>query len=144
MTTPQQPAPASNDDLVTVAIPARNESATIGALLESVLSQTHSNLQVLVVDGCSTDDTAAVVERVASHDHRVELLHNPARVIPVAMNTALAAAQGRWFVRIDAHCRVPDDYVERVVAHLRTGQWGGVGGRGDRRRVRARPGKGSG
>ena len=51
MTTPQQPAPASNDDLVTVAIPARNESATIGALLESVLSQTHSNLQVLVVDG---------------------------------------------------------------------------------------------
>ncbi len=120
---------AGQADLVTIAIPARNESATIGPLLDSVLAQTHTNLQVLVVDGDSTDDTVAVVERIAAADARVQLLHNPARVIPVAMNTALAAARGRWFVRIDAHCRVPDDYVERVVAHLGTGQWGGVGGR---------------
>ena len=133
MTPPETEAPGGHDDLVTVAIPARNESATIGPLLECVLAQTHSNLQVLVVDGSSTDDTAAVVEQIASEDPRVELLHNPARVIPVAMNIALAAAKGRWFVRIDAHCRVPEDYVERVVSHLRTGQWGGVGGRKDGR-----------
>ena len=74
-----------------------------------------------------------MVGRVAAEDPRVQLVPNPARVIPAAMNLAVEHAEGRWFVRIDAHCRVPDDYVERVVAHLRTGQWGGVGGRKDGR-----------
>lgn len=124
---------AATQDLVTVAIPARNESAGIAALLDSVRRQTHRNLQILVLDGCSDDDTAAIVARVAEEDPRVELVTNPARVIPAAMNLALDHARGRWFVRIDAHCRVPEDYVERVVRHLRTGRWGGVGGRKDGR-----------
>lgn len=121
------------EDLVTVAVPARNESASIEALLKSVRTQTHQHLQILVVDGDSTDDTARIVTEIAEQDPRVELLHNDARVIPAAMNLAVAHARGRWFVRIDAHCSVPDDYVERVVAHLRTGRWGGVGGRKDGR-----------
>ena len=120
-------------DLVTVAIPARNEEASIEALLDSVRSQTHRNLQILVLDGMSDDATADVVGRVAAEDPRVQLVPNPARVIPAAMNLAVEHAEGRWFVRIDAHCRVPDDYVERVVAHLGTGQWGGVDGRKDGR-----------
>jgi cellulose synthase/poly-beta-1,6-N-acetylglucosamine synthase-like glycosyltransferase len=120
-------------DLVTVAIPARNEQASIEELLDSVRSQTHRRLQILVLDGMSDDDTAAIVERIAAQDERVQLVTNPDRVIPAAMNLALEHAEGRWFVRIDAHCRVPQDYVERVVAHLRSGQWGGVGGRKDGR-----------
>ena len=130
------PAPdqdAHEQDLVTVAIPARNEQASIEALLDSVRSQTHERLQILVVDGMSTDATAEIVARVAEVDPRVRLVQNPARVIPAAMNLAVEQAEGRWFVRIDAHCSVPDDYVARVVAHLRTGLWGGVGGRKDGR-----------
>lgn len=121
------------EDLVTVAIPARNEAASIRGLLDSVRAQSHRRLQILVVDGDSTDETAQIVSEVAQLDPRVELVHNDARVIPVAMNLALRHARGRWFVRIDAHCSVPSDYVERVVAHLRTGRWGGVGGRKDGR-----------
>lgn len=116
-------------DLVTVVIPARNEAASIAALLDTVLGQSHEQLQVIVVDGMSDDDTAAIVGDVARRDARVELVQNPDRVIPAAMNLGLAHARGRWFVRVDAHCRVPEDYVERLVAHLRTGRWGGVGGR---------------
>ena len=129
--TPDQDAAAQ--DLVTVAIPARNESASIGELLRSVTAQTHHRLQILVLDGMSTDDTAEQVRAAAAQDPRIELVENPARVIPAAMNLAVDHARGRWFVRIDAHCRVPEDYVERVVTHLRTGRWGGVGGRKDGR-----------
>jgi succinoglycan biosynthesis protein ExoA len=128
---PDQDAP--EEDLVTVAIPARNESASIRALLDSVTRQTHRRLQILVLDGMSTDDTAEIVRAAAGEDPRIELVENPARVIPAAMNLAVEHATGTWFVRIDAHCRVPEDYVERVVAHLRTGRWGGVGGRKDGR-----------
>ena len=120
---------AATADLVTVVIPARDEVRTIDAVLRSVLRQTHRHLQVLVVDGASTDGTRDVVLRVAAEDPRVELVDNPDRVIPVALNLAVDRARGPWLVRVDAHSRIPDDYVERLVAHLRTGRYGGVGGR---------------
>lgn len=119
--------------LVTVAIPARNEERSIVALLDGIRSQTHRDLQVLVVDGRSDDRTRDLVERAAEADPRIELVDNPRRVIPAAMNLAMERARGEFFVRIDAHCTVQPDYVERAVAHLRTGRWGGVGGRKDAR-----------
>jgi succinoglycan biosynthesis protein ExoA len=120
-------------ELVTVVVPARDEAATIGALLESVRSQTYRNLQIIVVDGCSTDGTVGIVSALAEVDPRIELLRNPDRVIPTAMNLAVDRARGCYLVRIDAHSRVGPDYVERLVAHLRTGRYGGVGGRKEAR-----------
>lgn len=122
---------AGSSDTVTVVIPARNEEASIASCLDSVLAQTHRDLQVLVVDGASTDGTADVVRVYASRDDRVSLVPNRAVIIPRALNLAAALATGRWFVRVDAHATIPPDYVARAVDHLRTGQWGGVGGRKD-------------
>ena len=123
------PGPA--EDLVTVVIPARDEERAIEACVESVLRQDYGNLQVVVVDGASTDRTGEIVQQIAARDRRVELLVNPRAIIPVSLNLALAAARGPWLVRIDAHATVPPDYVRRAVEHLRTGRWGGVGGRKD-------------
>jgi len=120
-----------DDDLVTVVIPARNEEAAIGGCLDSVLAQTHRHLQVVVVDGASTDRTAAIVEGYAQRDGRVELVVNPDRIIPKSLNLALGVARARWLVRVDAHAAIPADYVAIAHAHLRTGRWGGVGGRKD-------------
>jgi succinoglycan biosynthesis protein ExoA len=119
------------NDLVTVVIPARDEAASIDACLDSVLGQSHRNLQVIVVDGASTDATPDRVRERAHRDPRVELLANPAAIIPVSLNLALSAARGRWFVRIDAHATVPPDYVAMAIAHLRGGRYAAVGGRKD-------------
>ena len=119
------------DDLVSVLIPARNEEAFIGACLDSVLAQDASNLQVLVVDGGSDDRTVEVVREYSARDGRVELLSLPPGPIPTSLNAGLAAARGRWLVRVDAHSTVPADYVRRAIAHLSTGRFGGVGGRKD-------------
>jgi cellulose synthase/poly-beta-1,6-N-acetylglucosamine synthase-like glycosyltransferase len=117
--------------LVSVVIPAKNEEDHIEACLASVLAQDHEDLEVLVVDGASTDRTCELVEAVAARDPRVRLLHNPRGIIPVALNLALAEARGRWLVRVDSHAAVPPDYVRLAVQHLETGRWGGVGGRKD-------------
>ena len=113
---------------VTVVIPVRNEAGTIEACLESVLVQTEPSLQVVVVDGMSEDATAEIVRRVRERDPRVELLDNPGRVVPHAMNIALAAARAPWLVRVDGHATIPPGYVAQALAHLETGRWGGVGG----------------
>lgn len=116
------------DELVTVVIPARNEEGFVLQCLESVQDQDYAALQIIVVDGDSEDRTPDIVRAAAALDDRIELMVNPQRIIPTSLNQALAAARGRWLVRVDAHATVPRDYVGRAVEHLRTGRWGGVGG----------------
>ncbi|MGI8882341.1 MAG: glycosyltransferase family 2 protein [Jatrophihabitans sp.] len=118
-------------DLVTVVVPARNEQDRLAACLNSVRDQSWPHLQIIVVDGASTDRTVDVASACRQEDPRVELLHNAQGIIPISLNVALAAARGRWLVRVDAHSTIPPDYVAAAVQHLRTGKWGGVGGRKD-------------
>lgn len=125
-------APETGDaELVSVIVPARDEEESIGATLTALRRQDHPTLQIIVVDGGSTDGTVAVVERHMAEDPRIELLPNPRGIIPAALNIALGAARGRWVVRMDAHSTVDAQYVAAAVARLREGRWGGVGGRKD-------------
>src|SRR5690606_27365364 len=57
-----------------IIIPAYNAGETIHISISSLLKQTWSNLEIVVVDDCSTDNTAEVVEQFASQDSRVKLL----------------------------------------------------------------------
>lgn len=59
---------------LSVVIPARNEEATIRTVLDSVLASDYRPLEVVVVDDCSTDDTAAIVREYAARDERVRLV----------------------------------------------------------------------
>lgn len=116
-----------------MVVPARNEEAAIGDCLDSILTQDVSNLEVIVVDGASRDRTASLVTERAAADPRVKLLSNPDLFVPAALNLALNEAKGKWFVRVDAHSRIPPGYVRRVVERLDSDFWGGVGGRKDAR-----------
>jgi glycosyltransferase involved in cell wall biosynthesis len=120
-----------DDDLVTVLIPVRNEAPYIAACLASVMHQTYRNLDIVLVDGESEDKTVAIIRDVAGNDKRVRVVTNPKRITPSSLNVGLREARGQWMVRVDGHSTVPKDYVERAVAHLRSGSWGGVGGRKD-------------
>ena len=118
-------------ELVTVVVPACDEDRFIGACLSSIREQEYPRLQVIVVDGASTDSTADVVRAHMREDERVELVHNDRRNIPSSLNLALARARGRWLVRVDAHSTVPPTYVRTAVTRLGEDSWGGVGGRKD-------------
>lgn len=104
---------------VTVAIPVLNEEAYVGACLDAVAAQSWPHVvEVLVVDGGSTDRT----REIATSRSGVRVLDNPRRLQAAALNVALAEAQGEVFVRVDGHCSIAPDYVERCVDALeRTG-----------------------
>ncbi|MBN1179312.1 MAG: glycosyltransferase family 2 protein [Anaerolineae bacterium] len=105
---------------VTLIMPIRNEARFIERSLGAVLAQDYppEQLEILVVDGASTDDTPLIVRRVIADRPNARLLHNPARIVPAAMNAGLAAAQGEIVVRVDGHTVVAPDYVRRCVAAL--------------------------
>ena len=113
---------------VTVVVPARNEESSLDECLDSIRRQTETSLQIIVVDGVSDDGTVDLVRRHAAEDDRVELLHNPNRTVPHALNVALEKATADVLVRVDAHATVPPHYVARAADLLESGRWSGVGG----------------
>jgi glycosyltransferase involved in cell wall biosynthesis len=100
---------------VTVIIPAYNHGRFLGEALESVLAQTYQDLEVLVVDDGSTDDTQAVVARNAPSVHYIRQSHaGPA----AARNRGIAASHGELIAFLDADDRWYPGKVAFQVAYL--------------------------
>lgn len=89
---------------VSVVIPSYNSSSYINNAIESALSQTYDNLEVIVADDASTDDTCAVVHKIK--DPRVKLIRRTENGgAAAARNSAIDAATGRYIAFLDS-----DDY----------------------------------
>jgi succinoglycan biosynthesis protein ExoA len=100
---------------VTVIVPTYNEEEHLGATLASVVEQTYPYIvEIIVADGRSTDRTREVAERF----QRVVVVDNPERIQAAGLNCALAVARGEIVVRVDGHCTLANDYVERCVRAL--------------------------
>ncbi|HEY7480014.1 MAG TPA: glycosyltransferase family 2 protein [Gemmatimonadales bacterium] len=115
-------SPASGP-LVSVIVPARNESATIETVMRSVLASTYQALELVVVDDRSTDDTAAIVQRIATEDGRVRLVRGgplPESWYgkPWACLQGYRAAQGNLLLFTDADTRHQPELLGRAVAAL--------------------------
>lgn len=99
-------------ELVTVVIPAYNAEETLSRTVDSVLVQSHSCLDVIVVNDGSTDGTRSLAEHHARRDPRVRVIHQENRGLSGARNTGIRAARGAWITFLDADDWVEKDYVE--------------------------------
>jgi glycosyltransferase involved in cell wall biosynthesis len=102
----------------------RNEELYLRECLDSVLAQIvgQEDVEILCVDGASTDRTREMVEEYAERDRRIRVLDNPQRIVPTGMNIGLRASKGAYLMRLDVHAEYPADYVEQALAALeRTG-----------------------
>ena len=103
---------------VSVIMPAYNVAEYVRAALESVLAQTFTDLEVVIVDDGSTDETLAIVADVAAHDRRVRLIRQDNRGISAARNQALAHASGDYFALLDSDDMWDPTYLEEQIAIL--------------------------
>jgi len=102
---------------VSVIIPALNAAAFIGGAIRSALAQSLQDLEVVVVDDGSGDDTAAVVQSLMAQDARVRLIRHAApRGVSAARNSALEVASGAWIALLDADDEFAPMRLERLVA----------------------------
>ncbi|MEZ4586208.1 MAG: glycosyltransferase [Gemmatimonadales bacterium] len=102
--------------LVSIVTPAFNAADTIAEALESVLAQTQSGWEALVVDDGSTDDTAAVVGRFADRDRRIRLVRSDHAGEAAARNVGLQAAAGEWLLCLDADDWLLPEHLDRLLA----------------------------
>lgn len=108
--------PVEGGPKVTVIMPAWNAQHTLGVSATSILAQSWQNLELIIVDDCSSDYTWNVMEQLAARDPRVTLLRNDTNLGPyVSKNLALSHATGDWITGHDA-----DDWAQplRIQQHM--------------------------
>ena len=115
---------------LSVICPIYNEEKHIAACLNSILRQDFpkEELEVLLVDGMSTDRTREIVQQYTEQYPFIFLLDNPNRIVPTGLNIGIRVAQGDVIIRLDAHAIYPDNYFSVLVDKLFTLNADNVGG----------------
>lgn len=109
-----------HDSLITVGIPNYNNAKFIATALDSVVNQTYSNLQIIVVDNNSTDDTDKILS--AFNDPRISVIKvNNYGSIAVSRNIIINKAQGNWIAFLDSDDWWDLNKLKQCSKHFREG-----------------------
>src|SRR4030067_2615563 len=104
-----------NDVLVSVLIPAQNEELHIERAIKSVLDQTHTNLELLIINDKSTDKTGEIIKKYSSIDKRVKYLEGNATGVADARNILQSEAKRKFFVNADADDFCKPQRIEKLL-----------------------------
>lgn len=109
-----------NHNLVSIITPSYNSSRFIAQTIESILSQTYTNWELLITDDCSVDDTREIVERYQQKDSRIKLFQLKENSgAGVARNHSIEMAKGRFIAFCDSDdCWYPQK-LEKQLAFMR-------------------------
>ena len=89
-------------DLISVIMPTYNVESYVAEAIESILNQSYSNIEFVIVDDCSTDRTFEICKRYAEKDSRIKLFRNEVNSkIEFSLNRALENTTGKYIVRMD-------------------------------------------
>ena len=110
-----QPTIAPDDSLalVSIVIPCYNGAQYLATAIESALGQTHSNVEVIVVDDGSTDASAAIVSR-----YPVRVVHGSRKGVSAARNRGIAESRGKYLIFLDADDILMPDAISSGIAAL--------------------------
>ena len=99
--------------LISCIIPTHNRSSKVINAIESVLNQTYSNIELLIVDDQSVDNTKEVIEFISQKDKRVKYLLNPNKGANNARNFGITNAKGEYIALLDDDDRWLDSKLEK-------------------------------
>jgi cellulose synthase/poly-beta-1,6-N-acetylglucosamine synthase-like glycosyltransferase len=101
--------------LVTVIVPTRDRSAMIAECVRSLLALDYPELQILIVDQSSTDETVRAVEAIAREDLRLQVLRTPSNGASIARNLGACASTAEIVAYTDDDCIVDPQWVQNLV-----------------------------
>lgn len=109
-----------SNTIISIICPILNEEKYIENCIQSIIAQDYpkASLEVLFVDGMSSDNSRNLVKQYAKLHDYIKLLDNPFKVVPHALNIGIKASKGNVIIRIDGHCKYPVNYVSILVKNL--------------------------
>jgi glycosyltransferase involved in cell wall biosynthesis len=122
---------ARDDPLVSAIMAVRNEERLIETAIKSLQQQETSGwkIEIIVVDGNSSDGTEEIVKRIASGDSRVKLVINKQMKTPYAFNLGIQRARGEYICILGAHTTYAQDYIAMCLEELKLHGAAGCSGR---------------
>ncbi|TWF44330.1 glycosyltransferase involved in cell wall biosynthesis [Chitinophaga polysaccharea] len=105
--------------LVSVILPCYNAENYIANAVDSIINQTYRELEIIIIDDCSTDGSSEILRELAAKDNRIKLLRNDINLKLVAtLNRGISVAIGQYIVRMDADDISYPDRIEKQVAFM--------------------------
>lgn len=105
-----------NNPLISVLVPCYNVSPWLHRCLDSILAQTYTNWEAILVNDGSKDNTAEILEEYAKLDSRFKVVHQENRGLAGARNTALRHMSGEWMTWVDPDDEITPDYLANYLA----------------------------
>lgn len=93
--------------MISIIVPVYNVDTFLKKCVDSILSQSYKNFELILVDDGSTDNSGNICDYYASIDKRVRVIHKINGGVGAARNTGMSIAKGKYITFIDS-----DDYVE--------------------------------
>lgn len=108
--------------MVSIIIPAYNVERYIEKCVTTCLMQTYSNIEVIVINDGSTDNTAKILDELGSKNDRLKVTHTKNAGVSSARNTGLDIATGEWVVFVDGDDYIADNYIEYMLSLVENNQ----------------------
>lgn len=107
--------------LVSVVIPVYNANGFLSGAIESIQNQTYKNLEIIIVDDGSTDETPKILKSLAKKDKRIKILTNKKNLnIATSLNKGIKVAKGKYIARMDADDISLPGRLEKQIKYLLT------------------------
>jgi succinoglycan biosynthesis protein ExoA len=116
--------------VITIILPIRNEAKYIKQTLEPILYQKgiEQEIEILIVDGMSTDGTRDLITKYQKDHPNIYLIDNSEKIVSTGFNRALNESKGDIIIRVDGHCEIALDYIQKSLECLEKINAGCVGG----------------
>ena len=101
-------------ELITVIVPVYNVEKYINECVDSLISQTYKNLEIILVNDGSNDKSGAICDDYAERDKRIKVIHKQNEGLGFARNTGLRVAQGRFVTFMDSDDKAEKDLIEKL------------------------------
>lgn len=113
------------EELVSVIIPVYNCEGYIDKTVASVLNQSYKNIEIIIVDDCSTDSSASRIKRLAEKDNRLTpIFLKKNSGVAVARNTAIKMARGRYVAFLDSDDLWYKNKLKKQISFMQNGKIG--------------------
>lgn len=103
------------DNLISVIVPAYNVAPWIAKCLESILAQTYKNIEIIVIDDGSTDETPQIIDYYAKKDLRIKAIHQKNSGLVAVRNKGISLAMGEFIAFVDGDDTIESDMYARLL-----------------------------
>ena len=105
-----------NDDIkISIIVPIYNVERYLRQCLDSIINQSYKNLEIILIDDGSTDNSGIIADEYELKDERIQVIHKKNEGVSIARNTGIEVATGEYICFSDADDYLMEDYVEYLL-----------------------------